>query len=174
MKLPVGISETLRSAADKGQAVETDAQRSAEDVQGGRHPECQWSSGQRGLDWAFASRELGSKAPYKLRRVKAALAFAGLCLRTETLETEKENLFLILVSWPQGEFILLNPPKILEWRIGCGWTHFEKYKKAKHTQDHTQRRTVPLSPHTKCLGKAASYHAETAMRSHMYRLPSPD
>lgn len=44
----------------------------------GYHPECQWSSGQRGLDRAFASRELGRKAPYKLRRTMATLVYSGL------------------------------------------------------------------------------------------------
>lgn len=114
----------------------------------GRHPECQWRSGQRGLGWVFASRELGRKAPYRLRRDNVFWCFLGSCLRTESLET-----FLLLVSWPQGKFTLLNSPKILEWRKGCGLTHFEKYGKVKHPQDHTQMHTVPLSPHTNAVPK---------------------
>lgn len=97
----------------------------------GRHPECQWSSGQRGLVWVFASRSWAGKHRTDSDGRWLLWCFLSSCLRTESLET-----FLIPVSWPQGKFTLLNPPKILEWRIGCGLT------------DHTQLCTVPLSPHT--------------------------
>lgn len=55
----------------------------------GYHPECQWSIRQQGV---------GQESTDKLRRTWLLWCFLGSCLRTESLETEKANLFFILVS----------------------------------------------------------------------------